>query len=181
MVPSRRSISYSEPFLYLLFNASFIKVFKGSFAVSAVERRIIIPPRSPVHLIYLLFKPFSPCRFGGIFGLRQGYMRSVCQSFNRFGEITVFHTHNKTVYVSALAASETIVKLLVRTYRKGRCGLIMKRTQPKIRASLGFQRYVFGDHAHYIVLCSYLVNKLLRIKHFSLPPVLPFINSTPYA
>ena len=70
--------------------------------------------------------------FSGILNLRKLYSGSVCQMFQSFTERIILVFHNKIVYISSCATSETVIHLFARCHRKRRSLFIMKRTESKI-------------------------------------------------
>ena len=90
--------------------------------------------------------------FSGIFNLRKLHPCPVCQMLQCLPKGIILIFHHKIKYIPACSASEAVIHLLRRCYRKRGRFLIMKRTKSKIGTSSFVQLHILGYNIYNIIL-----------------------------
>jgi len=81
--------------------------------------------------------------------------------------------HDKSKNIAANSAAKALKDLSARTYGKGSCFFIMKRTQPDVVGTSLLHTHIAGNHIDNVVFLSDLFYELFRIIH------LCFLSSMP--
>jgi len=66
---------------------------------------------------------------------------------HRLGEAAFLHLHHEAKHISTGAAPETVIDLLDRMDREGRCFFLMERAQPQIVLPALLQPHILADDA----------------------------------
>ena len=134
-----------------------------------LEGIIIKPSCRPMHLKEPCFEPLHGESLSRHLRLRQRDIGALRQFFHRFGKITVFHFHQKAVYIPRRSTAETVIKLFFTVDGKRRGLFVMERAKSEVRTALLLQRNVLGNDIHNVILHTDFLNQLSRIPHCPSP------------
>ena len=124
-----------------------------------------------MHLKEPCFQPLHGESLSRHLRLRQRDIGALRQFFHRFGKITVFHFHEKAVYIPRRSTTETVIKLFFTVDGKRRGLFVMKRAKSEVRTALLLQGDVLGNDIHNVILHTDFLNQFSRIPHC--PPPFP--------